>query len=942
LMLSTCVGFFVIIGDLAPPIVSKILDIPNVPSLRVSILVLTAFGVALPLGFLRKLSSLTSVSSLSFGFYFSLVLFLFLQALPSLFSGQWSSGPHKLYYWRPAGILKCFPIFGLAFACQTQLFPIYDTMSDPSLKRMLNVIDSAINMVGLIYLSVGFFGIIAFYDRDVVGDVLLSFRPSIAGEAIKLGFVLSVAVSFPLVIFPCRLSINSLLWPPPKKGLGEALNSDGVPDAGAGYIPPIRFKSITLGIVIITLIVGINVPGIESILGLVGSTVGVIISFVFPSSLFLYVSSLSHGEYREKFVSKVLLGVGLFIMLSSTYMNLTETKIKPLPVAPTIPPPAGGGGGGGGGGVNSERALPPKPASEIPAVDANEVRREPPVPNEPVDVVVKPVPNEPVDVVVKKKDEDNGEEKKQIVDVKLSPAAEGKPAGVEKEDYDNLQKKLDAAEEKHDVLLKQLEKQQEQQKIIMDQQNQIIEQLKAKPEAAPGGVGGAGEAAAGGGAAGVAVAIKPAAAVGDPPAVAKKLEITKKEIADADKILSRVAEEAKVVETDVEETAKKAAAKKKIVVDKNAAADVTEDKLAAAKKTEDKAAAEAQSALAAAEGAKKKLHEAEMARKVEEAAKYMAEEEEKKRKAAVAAVEEEEAKQRRIKAAAAAVVEEAKRKTELEAKLKAAEAAESMAKKVEEAAQYIAQQQAKKKAAEEEEKKKKAEEEAKLAAEEAKKKEEEAHKAAELAVLKVLEAKKAASDAQVKNAALKEATVLPGGGGSDNVVAAAAAKKVAAVESAPEVVAAAVAALEDPVKKDKSVPVASEAVVGGVVDAAGGAAAVAETAARGSDEKEDLKKKLETHEKLIVQMHQKIQDFEKEKAHEGGKEAAAAAAVETDAKKEDKSAGNGNPKPLGLKASDGGKAAEPAVAMAGAAAGAAAGAEKVGEKKVEVEQEEDL
>ena len=132
-------------------------------------------------------------------------------ALSSLFSDKWSTGPHQLSYWRPAGILKCFPIFGLAFACQTQLFPIYDNMRDPSLNRMLNVIDSAINMVATIYLSVGFFGVIAFHDREVVGDILLSFRPSILGEAIKLGFVLSVAVSFPLVIFPCRLSINRLV-----------------------------------------------------------------------------------------------------------------------------------------------------------------------------------------------------------------------------------------------------------------------------------------------------------------------------------------------------------------------------------------------------------------------------------------------------------------------------------------------------------------------------------------------------------------------------------------------------------------------------------------------------------------------------------------------------------------------------------------------------------
>ena len=83
------------------------------------------------------------------------------------------------------------------------------------------------------------------------------------------------------------------------------------------------------GIVLVTLIVGIQVPGIESILGLVGSTVGVIISFIFPSMMFLWVAtSVSHGDNKDKLVSKIVLCVGLFIMLSSTYMNLTETKIK--------------------------------------------------------------------------------------------------------------------------------------------------------------------------------------------------------------------------------------------------------------------------------------------------------------------------------------------------------------------------------------------------------------------------------------------------------------------------------------------------------------------------------------------------------------------------------------------------------------------------------------
>lgn len=785
LMLATCVGFFVIIGDLAPPIVSKILDIPNSSSLRVSILVLTAFGVALPLGLLRKLSSLTSVSSLSFAFYFSLVFFLFLQALPNLFSDKWSQGPYQLSYWRPAGILKCFPIFGLAFACQTQLFPIYETMSDPSLKRMVTVIDSAINMVAMIYLSVGFFGVVAFYDREVVGDILLSFRPSIMGEAIKLGFVLSVAVSFPLVIFPCRLSINSLLWPPKK---GESIGSDVSEGSGVTYIPPLRFKGITLGIVIVTLVIGIQVPGIEAILGLVGSTVGVIISFIFPSMMFLWVAtSVSHGDNKDKLISKFVLCVGLFIMLSSTYMNLTETKIKP--VANSIDQKV----------LEKPHALPPiKPAvqaSEIPVVQ--EARREPPVPAEPVeDDVDRNAP-------VKKTEE------KKIVDVKIVDSETPNKKDVpDKEDYDNLQKKLDAAEEKHDVLLKQLEKQQEQQEIIMEQQNQIIEQLKENKEKSP-----------------VAADVK-ASVVSAAPVVMQTLEKTKKEIADASKVLSHVAEEAKNVETVAEKKVRDAAAALKV---------------------------ESKTGSAAAD---KMSEENDLSKKVEEAAKFI-EEDEKKKKAA---------------AAAAAAVEKAKKEEEARATKKHED---SLAKKVEEAARYLAEQEAKKKKlAEEEEKKKKEVEaarviaDAKLAAEEAKKKEAEAVKAAEIAVQKVAEAKKAAYDAESKNNILKEvaATTAPDAAGKNDTPV----EKAASPDSE---------AIEESVKPEAAQPAAGVAV----------------------KDADELKKKLETHEKLIVKMHQKIQDYEKEK--DAKKEVPI---TNMDGRKE-------NPKPLGLKAV---AAADPAAAAA--------------------------
>jgi len=60
-------------------------------------------------------------------------------------------------------------------------------------------------------LQVGFFGYVAFYDHEIVGDVLMNFRPTLFSEIMKLGFVVSTVISFPLVIFPCRASIYTLL-----------------------------------------------------------------------------------------------------------------------------------------------------------------------------------------------------------------------------------------------------------------------------------------------------------------------------------------------------------------------------------------------------------------------------------------------------------------------------------------------------------------------------------------------------------------------------------------------------------------------------------------------------------------------------------------------------------------------------------------------------------
>lgn len=77
---------------------------------------------------------------------------------------------------------------------------------------MNDVVRAAVGLCTGLYVAVGFLGYVA-YARDTFGgNVLLSFSPSPSSDLFQLGFVVSIALSFPIVVFPCRASLNSLLY----------------------------------------------------------------------------------------------------------------------------------------------------------------------------------------------------------------------------------------------------------------------------------------------------------------------------------------------------------------------------------------------------------------------------------------------------------------------------------------------------------------------------------------------------------------------------------------------------------------------------------------------------------------------------------------------------------------------------------------------------------
>uniref|UniRef100_A0A674EY71 Solute carrier family 38 member 10 n=1 Tax=Salmo trutta TaxID=8032 RepID=A0A674EY71_SALTR len=473
LMLGTCIAFYVVIADLGSNFFAPLLGLPVSFSFRVLLLMVVSLFIVLPLSLQRNMmSSIQSFSAMALMFYTFFMFTIVMSSLRyGLTSGSWFQ---RVHLWRVRGVIQCLPIIATTFCCHPQVLPTYDSLDEPSIKRMSTIFTTSLNIVTTFYITVGFFGYVSFTE-DIAGNVLMNFPSNLVIKTIRVGFMMSVAVGFPMMILPCRQAINTMLF--------EQQQKDGTFTAG-GYMPPLRFKMITFAIVFGTMLGGILIPNVETILGLTGATMGSLICFICPA--------LIYRKIQKNGLTAQVPHTHTHIQLKSeVYIHLKRQQEQ------AEPPQIKGPEQGVPDRKEEEKVQLDSPDAGVAVPDGEAHRHEPPIPHDEVQIEKRKndaeleEENQPAaggedsegqgvadQEEVKNKE---GREEEEKLPLLVKKEAVG---GAEVQSNEVLEKPDPGAGKKqegqleHAALLQVIKEQQEQQKRLLDQQEKLLAVIK--------------------------------------------------------------------------------------------------------------------------------------------------------------------------------------------------------------------------------------------------------------------------------------------------------------------------------------------------------------------------------------------------------------------------------------------------------------------------------
>jgi len=342
------VSYLIIIGDLMPIVTIGLF--PNVPldSMFLTREFWITIGVMaiIPLAFMRKLDSMRHTSFISLlAVVYLLLIVVYYYFVPfttsnviqqkrqltkdsnSELNPSYPENPKIEYFIFSMNFFKNLPIFVFAFTCHQNILSVYNEMKDNRQKNVNKVISSSIGFGAILYWIVGIYGYLTFGDKTESN--VISMYPSSSYIILfgQLSMVIMVMLSYPLQMFPCRLSLdkvfynlkriinrnnegNSLLNPTATSlmsGPSNDINAHSQPMSDK------KFFFMTLSILVASYVLACSVKTLGIVLSIVGATGSTMICYILPGILYYKLETENTRMNSRKRSNTVYAALFMFI-----------------------------------------------------------------------------------------------------------------------------------------------------------------------------------------------------------------------------------------------------------------------------------------------------------------------------------------------------------------------------------------------------------------------------------------------------------------------------------------------------------------------------------------------------------------------------------------------------------------------------------------------------
>lgn len=205
------------------------------------------------------------------------------------------------------------PILAFAFVCHPEVLPIYSELKDRSRKKMQTVSNISITGMLVMYLLAALFGYLSFYG-EVEDELLHAYSKVYTFDTallmVRLAVLVAVTLTVPIVLFPIRTSVITLLFP---------------------RRPFSWVKHFGIAAIIIALnnMLVILVPTIKYIFGFIGASSATMLIFILPAAFYLKLVKKEPLRSPQKIGALIFLVTGIIFMIGSMALIIIDWIYNP-------------------------------------------------------------------------------------------------------------------------------------------------------------------------------------------------------------------------------------------------------------------------------------------------------------------------------------------------------------------------------------------------------------------------------------------------------------------------------------------------------------------------------------------------------------------------------------------------------------------------------------